>query len=125
MTENEIGTIITKTSYDIYQTLGPGLLESVYHKILNYELRKQKLLVESEVPISVNWKGHTIDQGFRADLIVHNKVLVELKSVEAIKKIHQKQTTTYLKLSNLKLGYLINFSASSNATLIQRLANNL
>ena len=109
MTHNEITSIIVDRSLMIHKTLGPGLLESVYQRILAYELRKAGLKVETEVPIPVEWDGHVIDDSFRADLIIESKVLVELKSVEKTAPVHSKQTLTYLKLSGLELGLLINF----------------
>jgi len=103
MTINDISGAIVDYSVKIYKALGPGLLESVYQRILAYELRKAKFEVQTEKPIPVSWDGHEIDQGFRADLIVNSAVLVELKSAEAVSKAHLKQTLTYLKLTELKL----------------------
>ena len=108
---NEISGTIVDRSVKIHQALGPGLLESVYQRILVYELRKSGLKVETEIPVPVRWDGHVIDESFRADLIVEEKVLVELKSVEKTQPVHRKQTLTYLKLAELKLGLLINFGS--------------
>ena len=105
--------------------LGPGLLESVYHRILAYELRKAGFKVETEVPIPVKWDGHVIDESFRADLIINKKVLVELKSVEQSSSLHRKQTLTYIKLANLRLGLLINFGSELLKHDLHRLVNNL
>lgn len=120
---NEISGLIIDRSIMIHKTLGPGLLESVYQRILSYELRKSGLEVQKEVPIPVKWDGHSIDEGFRADLIVESKVLIELKSIEETAPIHRKQTLTYLKLTGLKLGLLINFGAVLLKDDLHRLAN--
>lgn len=125
MHHNEISAAIIDHSIKIHKSLGPGLLESVYQRILAYELRKSKFEVQTEVPIPVSWDGHEIEEGFRADLIINNLVLIELKSVETISKVHQKQTLTYLKLANLKLGLLINFGAPLLKDGIHRIANGL
>lgn len=122
---NEISGIIVDRSVKIHQALGPGLLESVYQRILAYELRKAGLKVETEVPIPVEWDGHVIDESFRADLIVNGKVLVELKSVEQTTPLHRKQTLTYIKLAKLEVGLLINFGSALLKDDLHRLANNL
>lgn len=122
---NDISGAIVDHSIKIHQILGPGLLESVYDRILAYELRKSGMQVKSEVPIPVMWDGHVIDEGFRADLIVNNLVLIELKSVEVISKVHQKQTLTYLKLANLQLGLLVNFESPLLKNGIRRIVNGL
>ncbi|VAX15781.1 hypothetical protein MNBD_IGNAVI01-2337 [hydrothermal vent metagenome] len=103
MNENEIAKIIVNTSFNIHIKLGPGLLESVYEEILYYELKKQNLIVERQKPIPVIWDNMKMEIGFRTDLIVENKVIVELKSVENIAPVHPKQLLTYLKITNLKL----------------------
>ncbi len=120
---NEVSGAVVNCALRIHQKLGPGLLESVYQRILAYELRKAGLTVETEVPVPVEWDGHVIDESFRADLIVGGKVLVELKSVERIQPVHKKQTLTYLKLSNLQVGLLINFGASLLKEGIHRIVN--
>ncbi len=125
MTENELSKIIVNTAYQIHIGLGPGLFESVYEEILYYELTKIGLSVTRQQAIPVVWKGITMDQGFRADLIVENKVLIEIKSVAAIVAVHQKQVLTYLKLTNLKLGLLINFNEAYIKNGITRIVNNL
>ena len=122
---NDISGAIVDAAVRIHQALGPGLLESVYQRILSYELRKSGLAVETEVAIPVEWDGNLIDEGYRADLIVANEVLVKLKSVEALSPVHKKQTLTYLKLTDLPLGLLINFGASLLKNGIHRIANNL
>ena len=125
MTENEIAKIIVHTAYDIHVNLGPGLLESVYVEIMHYELEKQKMQVEREKAIPVYWDEVKMPIGFRADLIVEGKVIVELKSVEQIAPVHPKQLLTYLRIANLKLGLLINFNEKLIKDGITRVVNNL
>ena len=125
MTENEIARIIVNTAYDIHVNLGPGLLESVYAQIMCYELEKQKIQVEREKAIPVYWDEIKMPVGFRADLIVGGKVIVELKSVEQITPVHPKQLLTYLRITNLKLGLLINFNEKLIKNGITRIVNNL
>src|SRR5262249_57003239 len=103
MTENEIATIVVDVCYRIHTRLGPGLLESVYTRILEYELIKRGLKVRREVPISFRYDDLQFDEGFRADLIVEELVILELKSVEKAVPVHKKQLLTYLKLTGLKL----------------------
>ena len=110
MNENDISYKIRGIVYDIYNKLGPGLLESVYEEILCYELERAELTTERQKSIPVIWKGIKMDHGFRADLIVENKVIIEIKSVESLAKVHYKQLATYVKLYGCKLGLLINFS---------------
>ena len=123
--ENEIASIIVNSSYQIHVKLGPGLLESVYEEVLFYELKKQELNVERQKSLPVVWDGVKLNLGFRTDLIVENKVIVEIKSVEEIHPVHPKQLLTYLKLTNLKLGLLINFNSPLIKTGISRIVNNL
>ena len=123
MRHNEITAAIVDHSIKIHKALGPGLLESVYQRILAYELRKAKFDVQTEHPVPVIWDGHEIHEGFRADLIVNGLVLVELKSVEETAKVHLKQTLTYLKLAKIKLGLLINFGSPLLKDGIHRVAN--
>jgi GxxExxY protein len=125
MTENEIAAIVVDACYHIHVRLGPGLLESVYGRILEYELRKRGLCVRREVPIPFCYASIQFDEGFRADLIVEEKVLLELKSVEAVAPVHKKQVLTYLKLTDMRLGLLINFGAALIKDGITRLANGL
>ncbi|MBW6537039.1 MAG: GxxExxY protein [Mariniphaga sp.] len=125
MTENEIAKIIVNTCYNIHVELGPGLLESVYEEVLSFELQSQGLKVDRQKSIPVFWKEIKMDIGFRADLIVENKVVVELKSVELIAPVHPKQLLTYLKVTGLKLGLLINFNEKLIKDGITRIANNL
>jgi len=125
MTENEIATIIVNKAFQIHFELGPGLLESVYEEILNYELTQDGYFVKRQKPIPVIWKEVKMDVGFRADLIVERKVLVELKSVEAITPLFPKITLNHLKLTKIKLGLLINFNVPLIKDGIQRIVNNL
>ena len=125
MTENEIAKIIVNTAYNIHVKLGPGLLESVYEEILYYELVKQGLKVKRQKGIPVIWDDIKMELGFRADLIVENKVIIELKSVEVIAKVHPKILLTYLKITGLKLGLLINFGEKLIKDGITRIVNNL
>lgn len=125
MTENELAKVIVNTCYDIHVELGPGLLESVYEEILYFELTSQGYKVERQKPIPVFWKEIKMDIGFRADLIVEDKVVVELKSVELIAPVHPKKLLTYLRLTNLKLGLLINFNEALIKDGITRVVNGL
>ena len=125
MTENELSKIIVNTCYNIHIELGPGLFESVYEEILFYELINRGLKVERQKDIPVVWKDINMGIGFKADLIVENKVIIELKSVEFISPMHQKQLLTYLKLTNLKLGLLINFNERLIKNGITRIVHNL
>lgn len=125
MTENEIAKIIVNTCYNIHVEIGPGLLESVYEEILAYELRELGLRVNQQKSIPVFWKEIKMDIGFRADLIVENKVIIELKSVELIAPVHPKILLTYLRITGLKLGLLINFNEKLIKDRITRIVNNL
>lgn len=125
MTENEISKIIVDTCYNIHVELGPGLLESVYEEILYYELINKGLIVERQKAIPVIWKEKKMKIGFRADLIVNKKVIIEIKSVETIAPVHPKQLLTYLKITGLKLGLLINFNEKLIKNGITRIVNDL
>ncbi len=125
MTENELAKVIVNTCYNIHVELGPGLLESVYEEVLYYELTTQGYKVERQKGIPVFWKNLRMNIGFRADLIVENKVVVELKSVELIAPVHPKQLLTYLRLTKLKLGLLINFNEALIKDGITRVVNGL
>lgn len=125
MTENEISKVIVQTCYEIHVELGPGLLESVYEEILYQELIKNGLKVERQKGIPVFWRGDKLNLGFRADLIVEKKVIIELKSVEQIAAVHPKQLLTYLKITGFKLGLLINFNEAFIKNGITRIVNNL
>jgi len=111
MTENEISREIVDASYKIHTSLGPGLLESVYEAVLVYELEKRNLKVERQKVLPLVYESVILDEGFRADIIVEDKVIVELKSVETLLPVHKKQLLTYLKISRKKLGLLINFGS--------------
>jgi GxxExxY protein len=125
MTENEISYKIRGIVYDIYNEIGPGLLESVYEEIMFDEIKAQGMKVKRQVPIPLIWKDKKLKKGFRADLIVENKVLIELKSVEIIPKVFYKVFATYLKLTGLKLGLMINFYEENINNGITRYANKL
>ena len=125
MTENELSKIIVNTCYNIHVELGPGLLESVYEEILYYELINQGLKVERQKAIPLIWKDIKMKIGFRVDLVVESKVILELKSVETIAPVHPKQLLTYLKITNSKLGLLINFNEKLIKDGITRIVNNL
>ena len=109
MTENEIGNIVVDCAVKLHIELGPGLLESVYEVIFAQMLREAGLRVERQVPIPIVFHGLRFEEGFRADIVVENKVILELKSIECVSKAHKKQVLTYLKLTGYKLGYLLNF----------------
>ena len=125
MKENEIATILVDACITIHRELGPGIFESIYEEILYTELKLAGIEVERQVPINVYWKGVKLEIGFRADLILEKKVVVELKSVEHIIPVHKKQVMTYLKLTGLKLGLLLNFNSALMKDGIVRLVNGL
>jgi GxxExxY protein len=125
MTENEIAKIIVDSAYKIHSKLGPGLLESAYQAILAYELRIHGLKIETEVMMPVLYDQLSLDIGYRADIIVENKVIIELKSVEKVIDLHKKQLLTYLRVSNKHLGLLINFGAPLIKEGITRIVNGL
>ena len=123
--ENEIAKNILDKAFLIHWELGPGLLESVYQKVLLYELKKLGFKVESEVFIPFKWDEIHFENGFRADLIVEGKVIIEIKSVQVIAPVHLKQVMTYLKLTKLKLGLLLNFNEALLKDGIKRIVNGL
>jgi len=125
MAENEIGTIVVDAAIVVHRELGPGLLESVYEAVLARELRDRGLIVERQVPVAITYKDMRFDEGFRADMIIAGKVILELKSVERISPAHRKQIQTYLRLTGCKLGYLLNFGESLMKNGIVRCVNNL
>jgi GxxExxY protein len=125
MNENEIGTRILEAAITVHRELGPGLLESVYEVTLARELSDLGLKVERQVQVPIVYKSIRFEEGFRADIIVENQVLLELKSVEAVTQAHKKQVQTYLKLTGLKLGYLLNFGDSVLKNGITRCVNGL
>ena len=125
MTENEIGRIVVDCAFKVHQKLGPGLLESVYEVALAHEIRKRGLSLERQIPIPVVYDDLRFDEGFRADIIVEGKVILELKSVEQLAKVHHKQLFTYLKLADKRLGLLLNFGADLMKEGIKRIANGM
>ncbi|MDI6779200.1 MAG: GxxExxY protein [Bacteroidota bacterium] len=125
MTENEIGKIIVDRALRVHQALGPGLLESTYEACLKYELSQAGLIVESQKALPVVYQEVKLDCGYRIDLLVENKIVIEIKSVEALNDIHLAQILTYLKLSEYKLGFLINFNVKLIKDGIKRVVNNL
>ena len=125
MTENEIARIIGNVAFQIHTKLGPGLLESVYEEIMCYELLKSGIKVDRQKPIPVSWDNKQLEIGFRADLVVEDKVIIELKSVQELSPVHFKQLLTYLKLADLKLGLLINFNENLIKDGVKRVVNNL
>ena len=125
MTENEISKIVWDIAFQIHSRLGPGLFESVYEEIFDYELNKTGSSFERQKSIPLIWETIKLDAGFRADFIIERKVIVELKSVEAIHPVHQKQVLTYLKITNHKLGILINFNSNLIKEGFQRIVNRL
>ncbi|WKL47284.1 GxxExxY protein [Flavobacterium pectinovorum] len=125
MSENEISYKIRGAIFKVYNNLGPGLLESVYESALYYQLEKDNLKVQKQVQIPVKYDDIFLDITFRLDLLVEDKVIIELKSVEELRTIHYKQLTTYLKLTNKKLGLLVNFNCINILDNIARVANKI
>ena len=123
--ENEIARIVVDACYGIHREMGPGLLESVYERILAAELHNRGVSAQRQVAVPVVWHGVTLEDGFRADLIVEKKVIVELKSIESLAPVHFKQLLTYLRLANLRLGLLVNFGAPTMKEGLRRMVNNL
>ncbi len=112
MTRSEIGKIVVDCVVRLHKELGPGLLETVYEVLLAHELQQQGLKVERQIPVPITFRGITFEEGFRADIVVEGRVILELKSVETVTNAHKKQVLTYLKLTGMKLGYLLNFGAA-------------
>jgi GxxExxY protein len=125
MRENEIGTEIVGAAIAIHRELGPGLMETVYEVILAHELKQRGLLVERQVSVSIEYCGIKFDEGFRADLILNDRVLIELKSLKKLTAAHRKQIQTYLRLTGMKLGYLLNFGDALMKNGIIRAVNGL
>ena len=125
MTENEISKLVVDLCFKIHKQYGPGLFESVYEEIFSYEWSKNGVPVKRQHPVPLVHEEIKMEVGFRADFIIDNKVIVELKSIEALADIHYKQVQTYLKLTNLKLGLLINFNVPLIKEGIHRIVNNL
>jgi len=125
ISENEIGDIVVDTAVNLHKSLGSGLLENVYEIVLMKLLTKKGLSVQRQVSIPIEFHGEQFDEGFRVDLFIEGKVIIELKSVEKITDAHKKQLLTYLRLSNIKLGYLLNFGAGLMKDGITRIVNGL
>ena len=125
MTENQIAAAIVDAALKIHKTLGPGLLESVYQAVLDYELQKRGLRVAQQVGLPLRYEGMKLELGFRVDLIVDEKVIIEIKSVEALAPVHKRQLLTYLKLTDLRLGLLMNFNVELMKNGIHRVVNKL
>ena len=125
MQENEIGKSIIDNAINIHREIGPGLLETVYEVILADQLQNQGFKVNRQVAIPIEYRGIRFEEGFRADLIVENKIIIELKCVEKLNNSHKKQLLTYLRLTGIHLGYLLNFSESLMKHGIHRTVNRL
>ena len=125
MTENEIAKVVVDAALKVHRALGPGLLESVYEIILAHELRSRGLKVQRQLSIPVRDENICFDEGFCADLVVEQKVIVEIKSLETVKRVHKKQVLTYLRLTDMRLGLLINFGTDLIRDGITRLVNAL
>jgi GxxExxY protein len=125
LTENEIGQIVVDCAVRLHKELGPGLLESVYETILAHELQQRGLTVARQVSIPIVFHGIKFNEGFRADILVEDKVVLEIKSVEASSKSHKKQALTHLRLSKKKLGYVLNFGAALMKEGISRIINGI
>ena len=125
MTENDISYAIRGAAFKVHTTLGPGLLESVYETALAYELAKDGFNVKTQIGVPMMYADVKMDVGFRLDIIVNDLVIIEVKSVESLMDVHHKQLLSYLKLTNKKLGLLVNFNTDNIASGIVRIANNL
>ena len=125
MTENEISKIIFDCALKVHKSLGPGLLESAYEECLFYELKKTGLKVEKQKALPLIYEEVKLEIGYRVDIIIENKVIIEIKSVEALNDVHLAQVLTYLKLSDCKLGMLINFNVTLIKNGIKRIVNDL
>jgi GxxExxY protein len=125
MTENDIGRIVVDAAVAVHRELGPGLLESVYEVILAYELGKRGLSVKRQVPIPIRYKQIAFEEAFRADLVVEDKIIIELKSIEHVSEAHKKQLLTYLRLTGCKLGFVLNFGEALMKRGITRTVNGI
>jgi GxxExxY protein len=125
MNENEISAFLVNIFLKIHRQLGPGLLESVYEEVICYELQRAGIAFKRQMGMMVNYDGIKMDLGFRADVIVEDKVIIEIKSVEILAPVHHKQLLTYLRLTNMKLGLLVNFNVELIKNGITRIVNNL
>ena len=123
--ENDIATVIVDAAYTLHRNLGPGLLESAYEAVMIHELQKRGLVVSAQVAVPIIYETVRLDTGFRADLVVEDLVIVELKSIDKVAPVHRKQLTTYLKLSGKRLGLLINFGEELIKNGITRVVNGL
>jgi len=125
MNENEIGSILLDTAIKLHKKLGPGLFENVYEVVLMDHLQKKGLSVQRQVSIPIKFEGKQFDEAFKLDLLIEGKVIIELKSIEKINPTHKKQVLTYLKLTNKKLGYILNFGTELMKDGITRIVNGL
>ncbi len=125
MTENELSRVVFDSALKVHQALGPGLLESAYEECLYFELKKTGLIVEKQKPLPLIYEDVKLDVGYRVDIIIENKLILELKSVEVLNDVHFAQLLTYLKLTDCKLGMLINFNVVLIKNGIKRVVNNL
>lgn len=125
MIENELSKIVVNSAYKVHKSLGPGLLESAYEECLFYELTKTGLKIEKQKPLPLIYEEVKLDVGYRVDLIIESKLIIEIKSVEALNDVHFAQLLTYLKLTDCKLGLLLNFNVSLIKNGIKRIVNNL
>ena len=125
MTENELASIVIGMAIEVHTALGPGLLESAYHECLFYKIAKSGFLVEKEKPMPLIFEDVKLECGYRIDLLVENKLVIELKSVEVLRDVHLAQTLTYMRLGDYKLGLLINFNVTLLKHGIKRVVNGL
>jgi len=125
MTENEIGKIVINSAIKVHKTLGPGLLESAYEACMAYELQRVGLSVQTQVGLPLKYEDIVLDVGYRVDVLIENKVILELKAVDRLMPIHDAQILSYLKLSECKLGFLLNFNIYRMKDGIRRMVNNL
>ena len=125
MSENELSKVVFDAALEVHKSLGPGLLESAYEECLAYELRKTGLRVEKQRPLPLIYEEVHLEVGYRVDILLENKVVIEIKSVDALTDVHLAQVLTYLKLSDCKLGLLINFNVAMIKNGIKRIANKL
>lgn len=125
MTENELSKVVFNCSLKVHQILGPGLLESAYEECLYYELKKTGLEIQKQKPLPLIYEEVKLDIGYRLDIIIENKLILEIKAVDALNEIHFAQLLTYLKLTGCKLGLLINFNVTLIKNGIRRIVNNL
>lgn len=125
MTENDLSYIIRGAIFKVYNSIGPGLLETAYESALAYELKKEGLIIHCQLGLPFHYEAVMLDVGYRIDIMVNDKVIIEVKSVESLVDVHYKQLLTYLRLSDKKLGILVNFNTSKIDDNIKRVVNNL